>query len=147
MTPTLLIKRDVSIPLRKVSRGDQRLTLTLLGKCFHPSKEGFKVYKNPFLKSYFLGFHPSKEGFKASRGPGIPVAAAGFHPSKEGFKAGCSASIPSAAQVSIPLRKVSRITASLHVSCAGKRFHPSKEGFKVGDPMWKVTRVQEFPSL
>ena len=99
-------------------------------RCFHPSKEGFKVISRPSGFAEMASFHPSKEGFKAD--PIILSAEGGlcfhpskegfkgrpywrpwaqrpsFHPSKEGFKALWGRTTPTGIGVSIPLRKVSR---------------------------------------
>ena len=76
---------------------------------FHPSKEGFKEYKQGPRTIFEVGFHPSKEGFKGLSPRALGVAGpACFHPSKEGFKG----------------------QDALSQLIIYASFHPSKEGFK-----------------
>ena len=122
----------VSIPLRKVSRARHRRGRCLSVSCFHPSKEGFKVYALNTAAIVVPCFHPSKEGFKGSCKRLRSSSSACFHPSKEGFKVCHWLRTPStSASVSIPLRKVSRGFPPSAPPAAECRFHPSKEGFKV----------------
>ena len=103
-------------------------------------------------------FHPSKEGFKGKEREKTAHNTICFHPSKEGFKVDVLPLCVAAEEVSIPLRKVSRIPEGFEYD-DGKGFHPSKEGFKgslatctprssvpVSIPLRKVSRGPPAPA-
>ena len=94
--------------------------LRLVSRCFHPSKEGFKVEAVPQVEVIDDRFHPSKEGFKESRLLIDDFSELCFHPSKEGFKV-------------LGPEDLIRIQ---------KGFHPSKEGFKVCRAYFSLFRLR-----
>jgi len=70
-----------------------------------------------------------------------------FHPSKEGFKAAGGGGARTTAEVSIPLRKVSREALQKKLASLQKGFHPSKEGFKAVRLSGEAAYPIPFPSL
>ena len=145
-------RRHVSIPLRKVSRRSQFRQPQGSFSCFHPSKEGFKAYREGERRWGATVSIPLRKVSRAASASAQEQEQSSFHPSKEGFKVirliaqkeAVAVSIPlrkvsrvkppsapiRTLGVSIPLRKVSRCCRSGSFSTSDTGFHPSKEGFK-----------------